>query len=220
MLFRSLAVAAALCAPSAFAFAPSLPSVRATALKVATPINQEDLVTKEANVKATLRTKPTLDPFNPEFERIQSVPYNDAFPNSTKEYKAVTHEPTGHALAVPFRRVHLDDPDMPHLDLYDTSGPRTPEGGSLNPHEGLPKIRKEWVEKREGQHERYTQMHFARKGMVTEEMLYVAEREGVAPEFVRDEVARGEFWTVAIFCCMCVLIYWFGYLAVAGYNSL
>ena len=34
-------------------------------------------------------------------------------------------------------------------------------------------------------------MHFARKGMITEEMLFVAEREGVSPDFVRDEVARG-----------------------------
>lgn len=39
-----------------------------------------DLVTKEANVKSVKRTKPTVDPFNPEFERIRSVPYNDAFP--------------------------------------------------------------------------------------------------------------------------------------------
>lgn len=34
-------------------------------------------------------------------------------------------------------------------------------------------------------------MHFARKGMITEEMLFVAEREGVSPSFVRDEIARG-----------------------------
>jgi phosphomethylpyrimidine synthase len=36
-----------------------------------------------------------------------------------------------------------------------------------------------------------TQMHFARKGVVTEEMRRVAEREQVEPEFIRDEVARG-----------------------------
>jgi len=186
MQFSSLAVVTALCSSSAaFAFAPSTRS-SASALRVANPINVDELVTKEANIKSTSRTKPTLDPFNPEFERIQSVPYNDAFPNSTKEYKTVTHEETGHTLMVPFRRVHLEDPDMKYLDLYDTSGPR-----DVNPHEGLPKIRKEWVAKREGKHERYTQMHFARKGMITEEMLFVAEREGVSPSFVRDEVARG-----------------------------
>ncbi len=36
-----------------------------------------------------------------------------------------------------------------------------------------------------------TQMHHARKGAVTPEMRRVAEREGVEPEFIRDEVARG-----------------------------
>ncbi|HTV60010.1 MAG TPA: phosphomethylpyrimidine synthase ThiC, partial [Verrucomicrobiae bacterium] len=34
-------------------------------------------------------------------------------------------------------------------------------------------------------------MHFARKGLLTEEMLYVATREKISPELVRDEVARG-----------------------------
>ncbi|MFI5341988.1 MAG: phosphomethylpyrimidine synthase ThiC, partial [Candidatus Methylomirabilales bacterium] len=38
---------------------------------------------------------------------------------------------------------------------------------------------------------RVTQMHYARRGEVTPEMEFVAIREGVAPEFVRDEVARG-----------------------------
>ena len=36
-----------------------------------------------------------------------------------------------------------------------------------------------------------TQMHHARKGTITPEMRRVAEREGVAPETIRDEVARG-----------------------------
>jgi phosphomethylpyrimidine synthase len=36
-----------------------------------------------------------------------------------------------------------------------------------------------------------TQMHYARRGEITPEMEYIAIREGVSPEFVRDEVARG-----------------------------
>ena len=36
-----------------------------------------------------------------------------------------------------------------------------------------------------------SQMHYARLGEMTPEMRYVAIREGVTPEFVRDEVARG-----------------------------
>lgn len=36
-----------------------------------------------------------------------------------------------------------------------------------------------------------SQMHYARKGIITSEMEYIAIRENVSPEFVRDEVARG-----------------------------
>jgi phosphomethylpyrimidine synthase len=36
-----------------------------------------------------------------------------------------------------------------------------------------------------------TQMHYARRGVVTPEMEFIAVREGMAPEFVRDEVAAG-----------------------------
>ncbi|HVB35671.1 MAG TPA: phosphomethylpyrimidine synthase ThiC [Candidatus Acidoferrales bacterium] len=39
--------------------------------------------------------------------------------------------------------------------------------------------------------ENVSQMHYARLGIVTEEMEYVAKREKVVPELVRDEVARG-----------------------------
>ncbi|MEX2281346.1 MAG: phosphomethylpyrimidine synthase ThiC [Gemmatimonadota bacterium] len=39
--------------------------------------------------------------------------------------------------------------------------------------------------------QRVTQMHYARRGIVTREMEYVALREGMNPEFVRSEVARG-----------------------------
>ena len=39
-------------------------------------------------------------------------------------------------------------------------------------------------------------MHFAKLGLITEEMAFVAAREGVEPEFVRSEVARGR----AIIC--------------------
>jgi phosphomethylpyrimidine synthase len=36
-----------------------------------------------------------------------------------------------------------------------------------------------------------SQMHYARRGIVTKEMEFVALREGVEPEFVRAEIARG-----------------------------
>ncbi len=50
-------------------------------------------------------------------------------------------------------------------------------------------IRSEWVKKRTGPV--VTQMHYARKGILTEEMEYVAKRENLSPELVRSEVARG-----------------------------
>ncbi len=51
-------------------------------------------------------------------------------------------------------------------------------------------MRTEWVEKRRNDKIR-TQMHYARRGIVTEEMEFVARRENLDPELVRSEVARG-----------------------------
>jgi phosphomethylpyrimidine synthase len=53
----------------------------------------------------------------------------------------------------------------------------------------LPPIRSEWIRKRTGPV--VTQMHYARQGMVTEEMGFVAKRENLSAETVRCEVARG-----------------------------
>ncbi len=50
--------------------------------------------------------------------------------------------------------------------------------------------RTEWLAQREKDSIR-TQIHYARKGQVTGEMEYVARRENLAPELIRDEVARG-----------------------------
>ncbi|MBI4465862.1 MAG: phosphomethylpyrimidine synthase ThiC, partial [Acidobacteria bacterium] len=69
-------------------------------------------------------------------------------------------------------------------------------------------IRAEWIEKRlarlrssssggqaepsaNGAGRNVTQMHYARQGVISEEMEYVARREKCDPEFVRAEVARG-----------------------------
>jgi phosphomethylpyrimidine synthase len=51
-------------------------------------------------------------------------------------------------------------------------------------------MRTEWVKERVGQ-PCVTQMHYARQGLVTGEMAHVARREGLPPETVRGEVARG-----------------------------
>ncbi|HWX55950.1 MAG TPA: phosphomethylpyrimidine synthase ThiC [Verrucomicrobiae bacterium] len=64
------------------------------------------------------------------------------------------------------------------------------------PSQGLPKLREEWVTRRREEAAKtgdnnFSQMHYARKGLVTEEMAYVADREKLAPQLVRDEVAAG-----------------------------
>ena len=50
--------------------------------------------------------------------------------------------------------------------------------------------RNEWIASRQDDPIR-TQIHYARKGVITGEMEYVAKREGLTPEVIRDEVARG-----------------------------
>ena len=50
-------------------------------------------------------------------------------------------------------------------------------------------MRKEWVKNRDGAVR--TQMYYAKQGIITEEMEYVAKVENLDAEFVRSEVARG-----------------------------
>jgi phosphomethylpyrimidine synthase len=90
-------------------------------------------------------------------------------------------------LRVPVRRIAVADGAEPPLDVYDTSGPRT-----VDLHQGLPKLRTPWIDRRIARGDvNFSQMHYARLGEITEEMRFVALRENVAPEFVRDELARG-----------------------------
>src|SRR5436853_3433715 len=51
-------------------------------------------------------------------------------------------------------------------------------------------MRKDWVATRK-QDKIRTQMHYARQGLVTGEMEYIARREKLSPELIRAEVARG-----------------------------
>ena len=51
-------------------------------------------------------------------------------------------------------------------------------------------MRASWVSPRKGQ-ANVSQMHYARQGVVTEEMAYVAKRENLPESLVMEEVARG-----------------------------
>jgi phosphomethylpyrimidine synthase len=69
------------------------------------------------------------------------------------------------------------------------STPQSDAKTQINPRE-------EWIVRRREQAARtgdsnVSQMHFARKGLITEEMLYVADKEKIKPELVRDEIALG-----------------------------
>ncbi len=150
----------------------------------------------------------------------------------------------------------VESTDKKSLTVYDTSGPYTDPNAKINIHEGLPKLRKDWILKRgdveqlndfsaDYTHERendkstldirfknipkplkakagknVSQLYYAKQGIITPEMEYIAIRENqrmeemqkqfaahanfhkgenygasiptiVTPEFVRDEIAKG-----------------------------
>jgi phosphomethylpyrimidine synthase len=116
----------------------------------------------------------------PVVESVEVMPI-EGLPASEKVYV----EEGG--LRVPVRRISLSGGE-PSFDVYDTSGP---QGHDVS--QGLPKLRAPWIEARmkDGDSGNRSQMHYARRGIVTQEMKFVALRESVAPEFVRDELARG-----------------------------
>ncbi|HEX8758537.1 MAG TPA: phosphomethylpyrimidine synthase ThiC [Pseudonocardiaceae bacterium] len=96
---------------------------------------------------------------------------------------------TGDGLQVPVRRVDLTN--GAHFDLYDTSGPYTDPEVAVDVHRGLRRLRAPWIEAREPVRGAATQLAWARAGIVTREMEFIAAREGVDVSLVRDEVARG-----------------------------
>ncbi|TFC75031.1 phosphomethylpyrimidine synthase ThiC [Cryobacterium sp. TMS1-20-1] len=104
---------------------------------------------------------------------------------SSKRYEPIEGWP---GLEIPVRRVNLSNGE--HFDLYDTSGPYTDETATIDLEKGLPQTRAGWEHPLpiDGA---ATQLVWARAGIVTPEMAYIAAREGVSVELVRDEVARG-----------------------------
>ncbi|MFC6013514.1 phosphomethylpyrimidine synthase ThiC [Nocardia lasii] len=100
---------------------------------------------------------------------------------SVKHYKEVDD------LRIPVRRINLTNGDT--FDVFDTSGPYTDNNTVIDLEAGLPKLRDGWDKPAvEGPR---TQLHWARQGIITPEMRFIAAREGVSAELVRDEVARG-----------------------------
>ncbi|MFI5780994.1 phosphomethylpyrimidine synthase ThiC [Nocardia sp. NPDC051570] len=104
---------------------------------------------------------------------------------SVKHYERIDAD--GTTLRVPVRRINLTNGE--HFDVYDTSGPYTDSEATLDLEGGLPKLRDEWTKPDVASPR--TQLAWARQGIVTAEMRYIAAREGVSPELVREEVAAG-----------------------------
>jgi len=89
------------------------------------------------------------------------------------------------ALKVPHQEVQLSNGER-HL-LYDTSGPQ-----GHDPKVGLPGRRSPWIAARAARGEHTpTQLWYAKRGVLTEEMRFVAARENMSPEVVLAEVASG-----------------------------
>jgi phosphomethylpyrimidine synthase len=106
-----------------------------------------------------------------------------AYPSSRKVF---VEGPRG--VRVPMREIALSRGE-PSLRVYDTSGPQ-----DVGTADGLTKLREPWVAPRRAAAASggpITQLEFARRGEITEEMEFVALREGRPAEFVREEVARG-----------------------------
>ncbi|MGA9312323.1 MAG: phosphomethylpyrimidine synthase ThiC [Pseudonocardiaceae bacterium] len=103
---------------------------------------------------------------------------------SRKIYREV-----GTDLRVPARRVDLTNGE--HFDLYDTSGPYTDPQACIDVHNGLVPLRAPWIAAREPVGGAATQLAWARAGIVTPEMEFIAAREALDVELVRAEVARG-----------------------------
>ncbi|WP_253857393.1 phosphomethylpyrimidine synthase ThiC [Prauserella alba] len=99
------------------------------------------------------------------------------------EGSAKAYAPTESGLQVPVRRISLTNGE--HFDVYDTSGPYTDTDSDIDVHSGLYPLRRGWAS------EHRTQLEWARDGVITPEMEFIAVREGVTAEFVRSEVASG-----------------------------
>jgi phosphomethylpyrimidine synthase len=102
-------------------------------------------------------------------------------------HKAYLEGPDG--IRVPVRRVQLTNGE--HFDLYDTTGPYTDEDAVIDVRAGLPRLRAPWIADREPINGAATQLAWAKAGIVTPEMRFIAIREGVDVELVRHEVAIG-----------------------------
>jgi phosphomethylpyrimidine synthase len=137
-------------------------------------------------------------------EKIDTQTAMQQWPQSEKLYVSGTIHP---GIQVGMRRINLlgngkdqaSGKSPGHVDVYDTSGPYTDPAATINVHEGLAPLRRPWILDRKPINGSVTQMTYAKAGIITPEMEYVAIRENenrshakaITAEFVRSEIARG-----------------------------
>lgn len=133
------------------------------------------------------------------------------YPNSSREFLSGGNKD----IQVPFRRIHLSEtlhqptpgvklPPNEPVDVYDTSSVYGDPKAAIDVKAGLKKVRQNWIQDRHRENKQnnqgITQLAYARRGLVTPEMEFIALRENmgrehlanpITPEFVRDEVASG-----------------------------
>ena len=116
------------------------------------------------------------------------------YPEIKVGMRRVTLTPT---VTVEGNERHME-PNEP-VYIYDTSGAYSDPNVEIDLEKGLPKMRQSWID---GRKEGETQMYFAKQGIITQEMEYVAIRENmnceelgikthITPAFVCKEIAEG-----------------------------
>jgi phosphomethylpyrimidine synthase len=117
------------------------------------------------------------------------------FPNSRKVYVQGGRPD----IRVPMREIRqtptpasFGAEENPPITVYDTSGPYTDPEARIDLLKGLPPMREPWLRERRGQ-KNVTQMHCARRGIITPEMEFVALRENCRLAELRETYARAGY---------------------------
>ncbi|NNV06512.1 phosphomethylpyrimidine synthase ThiC [Geobacillus sp. C56-T2] len=143
-----------------------------------------------------------------------------SFPSSRKVYiegsRPDVRVPMREIMLSPTKTAHGEVENEP-VRVYDTTGPYTDPHFEPDIEKGLPPLRHRWIVERADVEEAepravvprslalpfarrplrakpgkaVTQMHYAKRGIITPEMEFVAIREQIDPEIVRQEVAAG-----------------------------
>ena len=115
-------------------------------------------------------------------KKINLEEYKTNFPNSRKVYKDIE------GLRVPYRAITISDTsgEDKEFHVYDTTGPYTEPSFDIDLHVGLPKNRYEWIAERASSYQsdkrfndNVTQLAYAKNGIITPEMEFIAIRENM-----------------------------------------